>query len=78
LNLPPATRGVIVDDVDDDSSAAGEGLRRGDIIEEVNREPVSSVAYFNAVLQKVGKKDVLLRVRRAQQGAFYIVVPAQE
>jgi S1-C subfamily serine protease len=78
LNLPPATRGVVIDDVDDDSTAAGVGLRSGDVIEEVNRQPVSSVGEFNAALQKAGKKNVLLRVRRAQQGAFYVVVPAQE
>lgn len=77
LNLPAATRGVVVDDVGDDSNAASVGLRGGDVIEEVNRQPVSNVGEFNAALQKAGKKNVLLRVRRAQQGAFYLVVTAQ-
>lgn len=78
LNLPAATRGVVVDDVDDDSNAASAGLRSGDVIESVNRQPVSSVGEFNAALQKAGKKNALLRVRRARQGAFFLVVPAQE
>ncbi|MGH9769462.1 MAG: DegQ family serine endoprotease [Blastocatellia bacterium] len=78
LNLPPATRGVVVDDLDDNSNAAGAGLRSGDVIEEINRQPISSVSDFNAALQKAGKKNVLLRVRRAQQGAFFLVVPAHE
>jgi serine protease Do len=78
LSLPPATRGVVVNDIDSDSNAAGVGLRSGDVIEEVDRQPVSSVNEFRAALQRAGKKDVLLRVRRTQQGAFYLVVPAQE
>jgi serine protease Do len=78
LSLPPATRGVVVNDIDNDSNAAGVGLRSGDVIEEVDRQPISSVNEFRAALQKAGKKDVLLRVRRTQQGAFYLVVPAQE
>jgi serine protease Do len=78
LNMPPGTRGVVIDDLDDDSNAAGAGLRPGDVIEEVNRQPVSSISDFKAALEKAGKKDVLLRVRRAQLGAFYVVVPAQQ
>jgi serine protease Do len=78
LNIPPTIRGVVVDDIDNNSNAYGAGLRTGDVIEEVNRQPVSSVGDFNAALQKSGKKDVLLRVRRASQGAFFMVVPGQE
>jgi serine protease Do len=78
LSLPPATRGVVVNEIDSDSNAASVGLRSGDVIEEVDRQPISSVNEFKAALQKAGKKDVLLRVRRTQQGAFYLVVPAQE
>jgi serine protease Do len=77
LNLPPTTRGVVINDIDENSNAATAGLRTGDVIEEVNRQPVSSVDDFNAALQKAGKKDVLLRVRRTQ-GAFYLIVPMQE
>jgi serine protease Do len=78
LNLPPGTRGVVIVGLDDNSNAAGAGLQPGDVIEEVNRKPVSSISDFKAALEKAGKKDVLLRVRRAQLGAFYVVVPAQQ
>jgi serine protease Do len=78
LSLPSTVRGVVVDDLDNNSNAYSAGLRSGDVIEEINRQPVSSVGDFNAVLQKAGKKDILLRVRRANQGAFFMVVPAQE
>lgn len=77
LNLPPASRGVVITNVDADSSAAGTGLQRGDVIEEIDRQPVTNVNEFNAALQKAGKKSVLLRVRRPD-GARYIVVRPTE
>jgi serine protease Do len=78
LNLSPTARGVVISAMEDDSAAAEAGLRRGDVIEEVARQPVANVEEFNAALRGVGKKSVLLRVRRAQQGAFYVVVQAPE
>jgi Do/DeqQ family serine protease len=78
LNLSPTTRGVVVDDLDYNSNASRAGLRSGDVIEEVNRQTISNVSDFNAALQKAGKKNVLLRVRRARQGAFFLVIPSQE
>jgi Do/DeqQ family serine protease len=78
LNLPATARGVVVSDLDADSGAAEAGLRNGDLIEEVNRQPVSSVSEFNAALQKAGKKSVLLRVRRGNEGAFFVVVRPRE
>jgi len=77
LNLPSTARGVIITDLEEDSNAAAAGLRRGDVIEEVSRQPVSNVNEFNAALQKAGKKSVLLRVRNAQ-GARFVLVQAQE
>jgi serine protease Do len=77
LNLPPASRGVVIANVETDSGAADAGLRRGDLIEEINRQPVTSVNEFNSALQKAGKNSLLLRVRRAE-GARYIVVRPQE
>ena len=75
LQLPDTTRGVVVMSVDPDSAAAAQGIRRGDVIEEVARRPVSSVAEFTAALEKVGKGDVLLSVRNSA-GVRYVVVKA--
>ena len=60
-----------------ESSAAAAGLQRGDVIEEINRQPVSNVNEFNAALEKAGKKSTLLRVRRPD-GARYIIVRPEE
>lgn len=77
LNLPAATHGIVITDIDANSSAADSGLQRGDVIEEVNRQPVANVNEFNAALRKAGNKSVLLRVRRPD-GARFIVVKPQE
>lgn len=75
LNLSPTARGVLITDIDPDSGAASAGLQRGDVIEEINRQPVANVGEFNAALQKAGKNNVLLRVRRADGARFIIVKP---
>ena len=42
LEVPPGVRGVVVTSVDE---SEGE-LRKGDVIEEVNQQPVTSVADY--------------------------------
>jgi serine protease Do len=77
LNLSPAVRGVVVTEVDPGSGAADAGLRRGDLIEEVDRQPVANPGEYEDVLQKAGKKSVLLRVRRAEGARFVVVRPTE-
>src|SRR5439155_2042950 len=42
LDIPNAVRGALVSNVDQDSNAGEAGLRAGDVILEVNRQPVHS------------------------------------
>jgi S1-C subfamily serine protease len=77
LNLPSSARGVVITEVEPDSSAADAGLQRGDVIEEVNRQPVANAGEFDAALQKANKKSVLLRVRRAEGARFVVVQPRE-
>jgi serine protease Do len=72
----PNIRGVVITEVDPESSAAGI-LQRGDVIESVNRQPVTNINEFNAAMQKADKKEVLLRVHSGGQSRF-IVIEAQE
>ena len=44
LDLPNGIRGVIVSDLD--ASVASTDLQKGDVIEEVNQQPVTTVADF--------------------------------
>ncbi|MBO0721800.1 MAG: Do family serine endopeptidase [Blastocatellia bacterium] len=78
-NIPPeisrnldGIRGVVVTDVDPESKASDK-LQRGDIIESVNRQPVTNINEYNAAMQKAGKKEVLLRVYRNKTWQFIVV-----
>jgi len=63
LGLPAETRGVVVTDISPSSPAADSGLRKGDVIQEVNRQSVKNVSEFQAV-RKAGKEPLLLVNRR--------------
>jgi serine protease Do len=76
LQLPESTHGVVITDVDPDSAAAGAGLSQGDIILQVNRKPVNTIAEFNAAVNAGASRDsTLLLVRSSQGGTGFVVVP---
>ena len=64
MRLPSSTRGVAVTGVEDGSTAQTAGLRDGDVIQEVNRMPVSNVADFDRAVKNAGSGTVLLLVNR--------------
>jgi serine protease Do len=75
LGLKPNVKGVVVTDVPDGSPASDAGLQRGDVIEQVNREPVSSVADYERLVSQAGKQAVVLLVNRAGTTTFIVVEP---
>tara|TARA_R110002049_G_scaffold111345_26_gene260554 strand:+ start:1225 stop:2664 length:1440 start_codon:yes stop_codon:yes gene_type:complete len=66
-------QGVSVQMVEPGSPAARAGLRDGDVIIGVNRQPVKSVSEFKERLEAAAKGQMLLHVRRGA-GALFIVV----
>ncbi len=75
LNLPGGTRGVVISRVDPNSTAADAGLRRGDVIQEVNHNPVGNVQQFRAALRDAGNQPVLLLINRAGATLFAVISP---
>ena len=73
LKLPSATKGVLVANVDQASPAAAAGIERGDVIEEVNRKPVSSVAEFDRAMRAAGQQPVLLLIDRNGVTSYQVV-----
>jgi serine protease Do len=63
LGLPAGSQGVVVTDVRASSPAADAGLRRGDVIQEVNRKPVTNTSDFERSLAD-SKEGTLLLVNR--------------
>jgi len=60
LGLPSTTRGVVVTDVDPASQAAAAGLKKGDVIQQVNRKPVANADEFAAAVHQSGGESLLL------------------
>ncbi|MEK7825288.1 MAG: Do family serine endopeptidase [Nitrospirota bacterium] len=67
-------KGVLITDVEPNSPAEKEGIRPGDLLKEVNKVEVNTVAEYNAVMSKLKKDEsILLRVIRENR-AFFIVL----
>jgi len=70
LGLPASTKGVVVTNIDPSSPKADSGLRKGDVIQEVNHQPVRNVAEFEQAMHKAGKEEALLLVNRGGTTLF--------
>jgi len=70
--------GVVARDLDLGGSAARAGIRSGDVIHEVNRQPVRSAGDFEAIVRMLTPgAPVLMRVQR-RDVVLYIVVDTRE
>jgi serine protease Do len=68
--------GLVITEVNPDSRAADAGLREGDVIQEVNRKPVSSVEDLRTAVRTTTTRPVLLLVEREGRTMFVTVRPA--
>jgi len=74
FDLPDTVKGVIITAVDPDSASAEAGLKIGDVIHEINREPINSSKQAVELSEKVKKeKKVLLRVSTKGSSRFVVV-----
>jgi serine protease Do len=75
LGLKDAT-GVVVTQVEPGSPADDAGIRRGDVIREVDRKPVKDVHGLTEQIAKANDKaTILLLVQRGQNRMFAAVTP---
>jgi serine protease Do len=77
LNLPNDARGVVVTSIDPGSDAAQKGIRRGDLIISVNRQPVTSPAQVLAAVEtarRANRSSVLLLIKRGPAPEAFVGV----
>ena len=77
LDLPRGTEGVVVVGVDPSGPAAEAEIRRGDVIEQVNRQSVRSTADLRAALERSGDRPALVLVNRRGNSSFVTLRPRQ-
>ncbi len=73
LQLAPTVQGVVVTRVASGTPAAEAGLAPGDVIQEVNKKPVDSVAGYRSAVNKTEGDAVLLLVYRRGSSSLVIV-----
>lgn len=78
FNVPAQVQGVVVGDVKPGSPADDAGIQPGDVIEEMNRHPVTSASQFAAEVRNApANKDILLLVW-SHGNASYLTIPPEE
>ncbi len=72
LDLPKSVRGVMITRVNDEESE----LRAGDVIEEVNQQPVTSVMEFRQIISSLDPNETqVLSVCRRRTRSFVVLRP---
>ncbi|HJZ75134.1 MAG TPA: DegQ family serine endoprotease [Vicinamibacterales bacterium] len=69
-------QGLVVEDVNPDGRAAAAGVQPGDVIQEVNRQPVKSIDELRAALKTTTDRPTLLLINRQGNDIFVTVRPA--
>jgi len=74
LDLPTGIHGVVVTNVDPSSGAVE--LQKGDVIEELNQQPINSVADYNKIISSLDpSQPQVLSVCRHRARSFLVLRP---
>lgn len=74
LDLPANVQGVMVTGVDPDGGVAE--LQKGDVIEEINQQPVTSIADYNKIAESLDpSQPQVLSVCRGRMRSFLVLRP---
>jgi len=76
LNLPKDVQGAVIVEIDSDSPAAQAGLREGDVIQEVNKQPVKNAKELVTVTKKLKPNEkILMRVWSKGRSGYLALEP---
>ena len=67
------TEGVIVTGVRSGSKSADAGIQVGDMIKEINRQPVNSTQDYHSIIREIKEDDVIMMYIRRMNGRYMIV-----
>jgi serine protease Do len=70
--------GVVISDVEAGSPAAEAGLRRGDLIKEIDKVEIESLGDYKKAMDKVGDEKSFLALVKRGENTLYVVVSAEE
>ncbi|MCS7215548.1 MAG: DegQ family serine endoprotease [Thermodesulfovibrio sp.] len=73
IGADPEDRGVVIYKIEPGSPADVTGLRKGDLIMEIERQKILSASDFQRAIQKISKSDVLVLINRGGK-KFYMIL----
>jgi serine protease Do len=68
--------GVVITNVEGGSPAARDGLRKGDVILEIERMPVTTLTAFKDVVNQLTPSDDVLLLILREERSFYTILHA--
>ncbi|MDO8282112.1 MAG: DegQ family serine endoprotease [Thermodesulfovibrionia bacterium] len=74
LGLPGDVYGVVIESVEPDSAADEAGLKKGDLIQEVNKARINNVNDFNKAVSHIRGGDTVLLFINRGENKFYITL----
>ncbi len=74
LDLSRDEKGVVIVRVEPYSVAEDAGLKKGDVIQEINKKPIKNINDFNSVVSRIKKGDTLLLFINRGTSKFYITL----
>jgi serine protease Do len=77
LSLPKEVQGAVIADIDSESPAAKAGVREGDVIQEVNKQPVKNAKDLLAISKKLKPNEKILMRVCSQGRSGYVALEAK-
>jgi len=74
LNIPARTTGVVITSVEPGGQAEAAGLQRGDVIQEVNHEPVKTLDEYQKAAGKIKKEELAVLLVNRQGNSLFVAI----
>ncbi|OQY02389.1 MAG: peptidase [Desulfobacteraceae bacterium 4572_130] len=71
--LPESERGLVVTNIKPNSSAASTGIKKGDLLKEINHKPVETVDQYINILEKIKKGEIVDLLFRRGNISFIVI-----
>ncbi len=76
FRIPPVIRGAMIRAIEPGSPSSDAGLQPGDVIRQVDRQPVTSARSCQQALDRAGDR-VLLLIQRGPETGFYVLTRSE-